>query len=159
MFEYETYATIAAWAVIRAINESSWIFPLVHALRLVALGFLAGVLLMVDLRLLGKGFSQQPIARVARDARPWLIGSLVAMVLTGIPQFMSLATKEYESPYFRWKMLMLLIALIFTFTVRKRVAYAPEGRFGGGISKAVALVSLGLWTSVALNGRLIGFFS
>ena len=96
---------------------------------------------------------------VARDARPWLIGSLVAMVATGVPQFISLATKEYDSPYFRWKMLMLLIALIFTFTIRKRVAYAPEGRFGGGISKAVALVSLGLWTSVAINGRLIGFFS
>jgi len=81
------------------------------------------------------------------------------MVLTGVPQFISLATKEYDSPYFRWKMLMLLIALIFTFTIRKRVAYAPEGRFGGAISKAVALVSIGLWTSVAINGRLIGFFS
>lgn len=159
MFEYETYATIAGWAVSRAINESSWIFPLVQAFHLVALGFLAGALLMVDLRLLGKGFSQQPTARVARNARPWLIGSLVAMVLTGIPQFMSLATKEFESPYFRWKMGFLLTALIFTFTVRRLVAYAPEGRFGGAISTIVALVSIGLWTSVAINGRLIGFFS
>jgi hypothetical protein len=159
MFEYETFAQIAGWSVSRTINESSWIFPLVQAFHLVALGFLAGALLMVDLRLLGKGFSQQPTARVARDARPWLIGSLVAMVLTGIPQFMSLATKEYESQYFRWKMGFLLTALIFTFTVRRLVAYAPEGRFGGAISKVVALVSIGLWTSVAINGRLIGFFS
>jgi hypothetical protein len=153
------FIDIAAWSVSRAINESSWIFPLVQAFHLVSLGFLAGSILMVDLRLLGKGFSQQPIARVARDARPWLMGSLLAMVVTGIPQFMSLATKEYESPYFRWKMLLLLIALIFTFTVRRLVAYAPDGRFGGGISKAVGLVSIGLWTSVAINGRLIGFFS
>jgi hypothetical protein len=155
----QIFVDIAAWDVSRAINESSWIFALVQAFHLVALGFLAGSLLMVDLRLLGRGFSQQPLATVARDARPWLMGSLVAMVVTGVPQFISLATKEYESPYFRWKMLMLLIALIFTFTIRKRVAYAPEGRFGGGISKAVALVSIGLWTSVAINGRLIGFFS
>jgi hypothetical protein len=153
------FVDIAAWSVSRTINESSWIFPLIQAFHLVALGFLAGSILMVDLRLLGKGFSQQPIARVARDARPWLLGSLVAMVATGVPQFISLATKEYDSPYFRWKMLMLLIALLFTFTVKQRIAYAPEGRFGGGISKAVGLVSLGLWTSVAINGRLIGFFS
>lgn len=153
------FIDIAAWSVSRAINESSWIFPLVQAFHLVSLGFLAGAILMVDLRLLGRGFSQQPTARVAADARPWLIGSLLAMVVTGIPQFMSLATKEYESPYFRWKMLLLLIALIYTFTVRKRVAYAPDGRFGGAVSKAVALVSIGLWTSVAINGRLIGFFS
>ena len=156
---YEYFVQIAAWGPSRAINESSWMFALVQAFHLVALGFLAGSILMVDLRLLGRGFSQQPLATVARDARPWLIGSIVAMVVTGVPQFISLATKEYDSPYFRWKMLMLLIALIFTFTIRKRVAYAPEGRFGGGISKVVALVSIGLWTSVAVNGRLIGFFS
>src|SRR5215210_6356778 len=108
MFEYETYATIAGWAVSRAINESSWIFAIVQAFHLVALGFLAGAVLLVDLRLLGRGFSQQPVARVARDATPWLIGSIVAMALTGIPQFISLATKEYESPYFRWKMALLL---------------------------------------------------
>jgi hypothetical protein len=153
------FATIAAWEVSRAINESSWIFPLVQAFHLVALGFLAGAVLMVDLRLLGSGFSQQPIAKVARDARPWLLGSLVAMVVTGVPQFMSLATKEYESPYFRWKMLFLLCALIFTFTVKRLVAYAPEGRFGGAVGKVVGLVSIGLWTCVAINGRLIGFFS
>lgn len=155
----QIFIDIARWDISRAINESSWIFPLVQAFHLVALGFLAGSLLMVDLRLLGKGFSQQPTARVARDARPWLIGSLVAMVLTGVPQFLSLATKEYDSPYFRWKMLLLLIALIFTFTIRRRVAYAPEGRVGGGVSKLVALVSIGLWASIAINGRLIGFFS
>jgi hypothetical protein len=153
------FADIAAWSVSRAINESSWIFPLVQAFHLVALGFLAGSILMVDLRLLGKGFSQQPVAKVARDARPWLLGSLVAMVLTGVPQMISLATKEYESPYFRWKMLFLLTALIWTFTVRRGVAYSPEGRFGGGVTKLVGLVSIGLWTSVAINGRLIGFFS
>jgi uncharacterized protein DUF6644 len=159
MFDYKTFETIAGWAVSRAINESSWIFPLVQAFHLVALGFLAGAILMVDLRLLGSGFSNQPIAKVARDARPWLLASLVAMVVTGVPQFMSLATKEYESPYFRWKMLFLLIALIWTFTVKRMVAYSPEGRFGGSLAKLVALVSIGLWTSVAINGRLIGFFS
>jgi hypothetical protein len=155
----QIFIDIAALPISRSINESSWIFPLVQAFHLVALGFLAGALLIVDLRLLGTGFSQQPLARVARDTRPWLIWSLVAMAVTGIPQFMSLATKEYESPYFRWKMLFLLLALIHTFTVRQRVAYAAEGRVGGALAKIVALVSIALWTGVAINGRLIGFFS
>ena len=155
----QIFVDIASWPVSRAINESSWMFALIQAFHLVALGFLVGALAMVDLRLLGTGLSTQPVARVARQARPWLIGSLVAMVATGFPQFISLATKEYFSPYFRWKMLLLLLALIFTFTVRRSVAYAPDGRFGGGVSRLVALVSIGLWTSVAINGRLIGFFS
>lgn len=151
--------SISGWPISKAINESSWIFAVVQAFHLVALAFLAGAVLMVDLRLLGKGFSNQPTASVARDARPWLIGSIVAMVLTGIPQFISLAPKEFESPYFRWKMLLLLAVLVFTFTIKRYVAYAPEGRFGGVVTKVVALVSIGLWTSIAINGRLIGFFS
>lgn len=154
----QIFIDIASWPVSRAINESSWIFAFVQALHLVALAFLAGAVLLVDLRLLGHGFSSQPLARVARDARPWLIGSLVAMVATGVPQFISLATKEYDSVYFRYKMLFLLIVLIFTFTLKQRVVYAPEGRFGGIVGKLVALVSMGLWAMVAISGRLIGFF-
>lgn len=156
---YEYFAAIASWEVSRTINESSWIFPLIQALHLVALAFLFGAVLLVDLRLLGQGFSQQPIARVARDAQRWLLWSIIAMVLTGVPQFMSLATKQYDSPYFRYKMYFLAAALLFTFTVRRRVAFAPEGRFGRGTAAAVALVSIVLWTAVAIEGRLIGFFS
>ena len=155
----QIFIDIAGWPVSRAINESSWIFATVQAFHLVAVAFLVGAVLLVDLRLLGAGFVNQPLARVTREARPWLIGSLIAIVITGIPQFISLATKEYESPYFRWKMLLLLIALVFTFAVKHRIAYAPEGRFGGGVSKLAALVSIGLWTAIAINGRLIGFFS
>jgi hypothetical protein len=55
-------------------------------------------------------------------------------------------------------MLLLLVVLIYTFTIKRLVAYAPEGRFGGGVSAVVALVSIGLWASIAINGRLIGFF-
>ena len=156
---YEYFLAIASWPVSRAINESSWIFPLIQALHLVALAFLAGAVRIVDLRLLGQGFSQQPTARVARDAHRWLIWSIVAMVLTGVPQFMSLATKQYDSPYFWYKMYFLAAALIFTFTVRQKVATAPEGRFGRGAAAAVALISMTLWTAVAVEGRLIGFFS
>ena len=154
---YEYFAAIANWGPSKAINESSWIFALVQAFHLVSLGFLAGSLLMVDLRLLGRGFSQQPLATVARDARPWLIGSLVAMVLTGVPQFISLATKEYDSVYFRWKMLMLLIALIFTFTIRRQVAQNGLAIGRPHLAKMTAIVSLALWFGVAWGGRWIGF--
>ena len=157
MIDY--FVQISQWPISRAINESSWIFAVVQAFHLVALGFLAGSLLLVDFRLLGRGFSQQSTARVARDARPWLIGSLIAMVLTGIPQFISLATKEYDSVFFWRKMYFLVAALIFTFAIRQRIAFAPEGKFGSGVTKVVGLISIVLWAMVAIEGRLIGLFS
>ena len=54
------FEAIAAWQISRTINESAWIFPVIQAFHLVALAVLAGALLMVDLRLLGRGFSTQP---------------------------------------------------------------------------------------------------
>jgi hypothetical protein len=153
------FEAVAAWQVSRAINESTWIFAIVQAFHLVGLALLAGSILLVDLRLLGKGLTNLPTAQVARDARPWLLWSLVIMVLTGVPQLMSLATKEYDNVFWWRKMYFLLAALIFTFIIRQRVAMAPDGRFGSGVGKVVALISIFLWAMVAINGRLIGLLS
>lgn len=144
-------------AVSRAINESLWIYALVQAFHLLALAVFAGAVLIVDLRLMGRGLTQQPVAQVARDARPWLIGGLVALVLTGIPQLMSLATKEYYSEYFWFKMYVLVVALVFTFTIRQRITQDPTRvrPFWAGM---VGFVSLMLWAGVAIPARLIGLF-
>ena len=153
------FEAIAGWPISRAINESTWIFAFVQALHLVGLALLAGSVLIVDLRLLGKGLTHQPVAKVATDARPWLIWSIVFMIATGVPQFISLATKEYDSVFFWRKMYFLVAALIFTFAIRQRIALAPEGKFGSGVSKVVGLISIVLWAMVAIEGRLIGLFS
>ena len=69
---------------------------------------------------------------------------------------MSLAQKEYESDYFWTKMYFLAAALVFTFTIRRRVSEADEARIGRAWSTAVALVSIVLW--VVNPARLIGLF-
>jgi hypothetical protein len=55
------------------------------------------------------------------------------------------------------KMTALLLAVIFTFTVRRSVAGAPEGRFSSASYKAVGLTSIALWSTVGWGGRWIGF--
>jgi hypothetical protein len=143
-------------AVSRAINESSWIYALDQSFHLVALAVFAGALLIVDLRLLGRGLTQQPVAQVAHDAQPWLIGGFFGLVATGIPQLISAATKEYNSPIFWLKMEVLLVAFIFTITIRRKVTLADEARVGKFWSKVVGLVSIALWAGVAIPARLIG---
>ena len=54
---------------------------------------------------------------------------------------------------------ILALALIFTFTLRRWVTQADEGRVGPVWSKVVALVSITLWTTVTVGARLIGLLS
>ena len=106
-----------------------------------------------------EGSRPRPCAQVARDARPWLIGALVGMVLTGVPQLLQNSMREYFSEFFWQKMYFLAAALIFTFTVRAYVAHAPEGRTNPMLARLVAVVSMVLWGGVMVSGRLIGLFT
>jgi len=76
---------------------------------------------------------------------------------TGILLFMCFATKYYYLMFFWVKMTSLFLVLVFTFSVRRRVAMADETRMSPVWSKLVALISLSLWTTVAIGGRWIGF--
>ncbi len=141
------------------LTTSSYAVPLINVAHILALIIVFGSLLIVDLRLLGRGMTQQPVAKVARAARPWLIGALICMLLTGIPQVLSIPIREYYSPFFWFKMRLLLFTLIFTFTLRHKVTMADEARVGPVWGKVVGLVSIGLWTLIAVEGRLIGLLS
>lgn len=143
----------------RAVGESVWAFPVLEAIHLIGLCVLGGALLVVDLRLLGAGLTAQPVARLARNARPWLVGSLVLMAATGVPLFLSEAVKAYYNTSFWVKMCTLPVALAFTFAVRERVAARPPGNLDepGAAGRIAGGVSLALWLTVAAAGRWIGF--
>ena len=138
-------------------RSSPWLFPAIAGIHLLGLALLGGTVLVVDLRLLGLGMSRQPVGQLARDVEPWLLASLGVMLPTGILLFMCFATKYYYLTAFWVKLTALILVLAFTFTVRRRVIMADEGNMSPNRNKLVAVVSLSLWTGVALAGRLIGF--
>ena len=140
-----------------AIRSSSWAFAVIESVHLLGLSVIGGAVLLVDLRLLGFGLRNQRIADVARAAFPWLVASLLVMLLTGISLFLSEATKCYRSEAFWVKMTSLALAMVFTFTIRRRVTLADEVQMRPIWFKLVALVSLTLWFGVGASGRWIGF--
>ncbi len=140
-----------------AIRSSTWAFAVIESGHLLALATIGGAVLLVDLRMLGLGLRRQTIPDLARDAQPWLIGSLLVMLTTGVALFLSEPTKCYYSTPFWVKMTCLFLAIVFTFTVRRRVTMAEGTRVRPLWYKLVALVSLTLWFGVGAGGRWIGF--
>jgi hypothetical protein len=145
-------------AISSAIRDSLWMVAVIDAMHLLFVVMFAGAVLIVDLRLLGRG-SDQPLSQVASDAQPWLITALVGLTITGIPQILTNALREYHSYLFWMKMAILLVALIYTFTLRRHVTLADEARVAPAARKAVGLISIALWTSVVIPARLIGLFT
>src|SRR4029077_10966792 len=103
------------------------------------------------------GLRHQSIGEVARSAFPWMVGSLLVMLATGIALFLSEPLKCYYSTPFWLKMSSLALAIVFTFTIRRSVTRADEARMRPIFYKLVAVVSLGLWFGVGASGRWIGF--
>ena len=54
---------------------------------------------------------------------------------------------------------MMVLALIFTFTIRRRVSLAPEGTVAAGTRKLVGRCRSCCGRSVAIPARLIGLFT
>jgi hypothetical protein len=142
----------------RAISDSVWLFGAIEAVHLLGLCLLGGVVLIVDLRMLGFGLKAQPISEVARQTRRWLVIAVLVMVSTGVPLFLSEAVKCYYNPSFWVKITTLPVALVYTFAVRRRIAADPA-LVTSARSRLASLASLALWFTVAAAGRWIGFSS
>lgn len=140
-----------------AMRSSPWLFPAIASIHLLGLAMLGGATLVVDLRLLGTGLTRQPVADVARAAEPWLIASLLVMLPTGLLLFMCFATKYYYLAAFWIKVACIALVVAFTFTIRRRVVMTHDTSNDPLKAKVVAAVSLTLWITIALGGRLIGF--
>jgi hypothetical protein len=151
------FEALEASAIGAAVRDSLWLFPVVEAFHLVGLAVIGGAILVVDFRLLGLGLRGHPVSRLARDVQPWVIGSLALMVLSGVPLFLSEAIRCYYSFAFWTKMTALFLAIVFTFTVRRSVVFAPDGRFSVPSCRAVGVTSIALWSTVGWGGRWIGF--
>jgi hypothetical protein len=136
---------------------SPWIFPSLESAHLLGLCALGGTLLIVDLRLLGFGLTSQSPAALAAAVHPWLRRSLALIVSTGLLLFGSEAGRVLHMPAFWLKIATLPVAVLYTFTVRRRVA--TQSLDTSQLTQRTAALSLLLWFTVAAAGRWIGFES
>ena len=139
------------------IRDSAWLFPVIEAAHLLGFVLTLGAVLIVELRLLGFGLIRQPVAELAANAQPWLLGGVTLMFASGIPLFMSESIKAYYSFAFWVKMASLFLVLLYTFTLRRRVTGTNLAAERPLLARSLAVMSLSLWFGVAWGGRWIGF--
>jgi hypothetical protein len=146
-----------------SIRESVWTFPGIETVHLLALAFSVGIIIFVDLRLIGVTMNDQPVSEVFDRLQPMAVKGFIINFLSGILLFWSEPLKCYNSWYFRAKMVMLLIlgvnAFLFSTSTYKTVASWDKAIVTPVAARVTGWISLLFWLGVIVMGRAIAYAS
>ena len=139
------------------IRDSHYGMPIVQSIHLVGLTLVLAAMLVLNLRLAGVAMMDWPLPWLARQLRPWAIGALVLVVLSGILIFVGTPAKYLASNPFRIKMTALGLAMLFQFGVLRTFSSAEPASRPRWREVLAAGLALTLWFSVGWAGRAIAF--
>jgi hypothetical protein len=141
-----------------AIRSAPWPFPALEILHIAGLLLVFGTVLIVDLRLLGILLRREPGWQISGDLTRWAWPGFAIQVLTGPLLFVANSRKFYDSPFFRAKLVLLVLAILFHFLVVRRVSASVDAGASPPAARLAGAVSLGLWAAVIVSGISIEVF-
>ena len=159
---YSIAESIENTGFMTAVRETPWVYPIILSIHLICIAVFGGMILMTDLRLLGLGLKDKTVAEVVNGLRPFKRIGFVIIVTCGILQAGSGATQYYVNPYFYIKMGLLVLVGVHAIVFKPAVYNHPEELDKSPLlptrAKAAAVISLILWVSIPVFGRLIGYY-
>jgi uncharacterized membrane protein len=136
------------------LNQTEWAFPVLECIHILGFALSIGTIAVVDLRLLGLGMRRQSAAQLAKGTAPWTLAGLAVMLISGPLIFSSDPRMYYYNPSFRFKIAALLLAILYHYTIHRKVALSAPSSL---LAKLVGSISLALWVSVVFGGLFIAF--
>jgi len=138
-------------------SESIFAFPAIITLHTIAMGFLAGGSVAIDLRIIG--FAPSIPLKPMERFFPLLWLALTLSVVTGILLVIAYPTKALTNPVFYLKLGLVVIALWLVHRIGATVLRAPDAGHKAVATRGrmLALASLGAWMAVITAGRLLAY--
>ena len=135
-----------------------WAYATILFLHTVGLGFVVGVNVAIDLRILGVA-RQMPLAPM-RKLFPWMWAGFIVNALSGVALLIADATTKLANPVFLVKMTFIALGVVNMAWSKRKLfddpatleQYPPSSR-----ARRVAIVSLVLWIGATTAGRLMGY--
>jgi hypothetical protein len=157
---------LAEWLALTSLStliqtHNAWVIPTIQSVHIVAIGVVLTSVLMIDLRVLGLAGHDQTLRETTDRFGPWLSGALLVLLVTGALMVIGEPRRELLNFSF-WLKMSLVVAgtIIATIFKIKLKSNEPdwEQRLGKGRSvKWLAILTLLIWVSIVILGRLIAY--
>jgi hypothetical protein len=145
---------------------STWVqetaYPVVITAHSIGLATLVGLLVIIDLRVIGFG-KGMPLPAL-RKLMIVVWSGFVLNFISGMMLFSIDAKKDFHSTLFRIKILSIVVGLVFGWLIDKSVLTqelkfsSPDAR-APGRARVFAAASLLCWVTAIISGRLLAYFT
>jgi hypothetical protein len=144
-----------------ALRESQYVWSLFEVAHVVAMCLFAGLIVMMDLRLLGVGNMHSPFSQLQKRLFPWQMVGMTFSAITGLVLVYGDPMRFYANIFFWMKMLIMVIASVNALAFHYITYFSVDSwdsketpPFGAKLAGALGVV---LWAFVIVAGRLIPY--
>ncbi len=146
-----------------ALRGDDWPFPIIETVHILGLGISVGLVIWIDLRLLGVTMLRhERVSEIVSQLEPWAKAGFIVMFISGLLLLLAEPMKCYTALSFRLKVIMLILAGLnvwyFHAKVYPTVAEWDEAPVLPWRARMVGIFSLTLWFGIIIAGRWTAYF-
>jgi hypothetical protein len=159
-WQVQVEAALASVTKVAAFMQLHWSWPIAESAHFIGLTLLLGSIAAWDLRLVGL-MKDVPLVAFHRLV-PFAVAGFVVNAVSGSLFLMTFPDQYVYNPAFHLKVLCLLLAginvLVFYAGIFRRIRRLAPGQPIPALARLSGAVSLALWVTVIVCGRMITFF-
>jgi len=142
-----------AWVGLPGLASHPWAYPALEVVHIVGIALLLGSLVLLELRVWGRG-RELPVAALAALSMQVALAGFALAAATGLLMFAVQPAELLSNRLFVLKMVLLLLA-----GTNAGLFHARDGLTKlDGLARVQTVLSLGLWVGVIICGRWIAYY-
>jgi|SRR5688572_10097421 hypothetical protein len=143
------------------LRGTQYLYSWIIVAHVMTMAMFAGLIVFMDVRLLGAGHMRTPFSQIQRRLFPWQMTAFALAVITGGALLYAQPLRYYTSVYFWMKLATMglagLNALAFEYVTVQTMPAWDAARRPPAAARLAGCLSLVLWAVVIIEGRLIPY--
>ena len=138
------------------LRESTFGFSILLTTHVVAMCVFFGLILMMDLRLVGVANLRTRASEISPRLLPWQMVGFILMAVTGVALFWAQPLRYFGKTFFWWKMGLMVLAGINAGIIHL-ITHKSEAAWDSKAAKIAGAASIVLWIAILALGRLVAY--